>query len=181
MQQTEVYLKKRHGKFILYLFAAFFCASVGISSLINLIGSGFDWFVAGVALVTLIGLAVTVSGLMPYLTYGNVLLVVESDGETITFYNKNQAGKVFNKSEAIPLAPIQRFYVIRKKTRYFSSNYAFGYDKSMALSNGEISAFPSLFEATQTQMQSVLQFVKSSRPEIELGYENFFQKLAKKR
>lgn len=59
-------------------------------------------------------------------------------------------------------------------------NYAFGYDKGGILSKEEISAFPSLFEATELEMQSVLNFVKAIYPAIELGYENFFKKMTKR-
>lgn len=180
MQQTEILLNKRQGKFILYLFTALFCGFVTIGSIINLISSGFDWFVAIAGGVTLICLAIVINGLVQYLTHGTVWLVVESDGQTIRFFNKNQSGKIFNKSEDIALSPIKSFYIIKKSTRYFAKNYAFGYDKGGVLNSEEISVFPSLFDATQAGMHTVLQFVKTARPEIELGYENFFQKLAKR-
>lgn len=180
MKQTEIRLNKRQGKFILYLFAALFCGLVTINSVVNLVSSGFDWFVAIAGGVTLICLAIVINGLMQYFTHGTVWLVVESDGNTIRFFNRNQAGKVFNQSEDIALSPIKNFYVIKKSTRYFAKNYSFGYDKGGVLNHEEIDVFPSLFDATPAEMQSVLLFVKKSRPEIELGYENFFQKLAKR-
>lgn len=180
MQQTEIRLNKRPGKFVLYLLTAFFCGLVTINSVVNLVASGFDWFVAIVGGVTLICLVIVINGLVPYFTHGTVWLVVESDGNTLRFFNKNQAGKIFNKSEDIALSRIKNFYVVKKSTRYLAKNYSFGYDKGGVLNHEEIEVFPSLFDATPAEMQSVLQFVKRARPEIELGYENFFQKLAKR-
>lgn len=180
MEKTEILLKKRHGKFVLYLFAAFLSVMAVLGSIAKIISSGFEWSPFVVGLIMLACLAFLTGSLMQYLSYGSVWLVVESDGETITFYNKNQAGKIFNKSEQIKLMRIKNFYIIKKRTRYLSNNYAFGYDKGKVLSNEEISAFPSLFEASQFEMQSVLRFVQTVRPEIELGYENFFQRLGKR-
>jgi len=179
MQQTQILLKKRPGKFVLYLIAALFCVFVTLGAVINIITSGFGWFVAGVGVVTLLCLFFVISGLAQYFSNSAVWLVAESNGETLVFFNKNQAGKVFNKSEEIKLAPIKRFYIIKKRTRYFSDNYAFGYHTGKILGREEISAFPPLFEATQADMNNVLMFVKTVRPEIELGYESFIQKLAK--
>lgn len=179
MQNIEIQLQKRQFKVILYIFATIFCAATAIFSLFGLIGK-FDWFVAVIGGITLIGAGIFGYGLIQYFTYGNIWLVVESDGSTMRFFNKNESGKLFNKSEDIQLSGIKSFYVIRKNTRYGAKNYAFGYDTGGILSKEEINAFPSLFEATQPEMQSVLNFVKASYPEIELGYENFFQKLSKR-
>lgn len=184
MQQIEILLKKRHRKFVIYLFVALFCGSLGIgllgmSSFINLI-TDFDWFTVAAGAVILICLFAAIKGLVPYFTYGNVWLVVESDGQTIRFFNKSTAGKVFNQSEDIGLLPIKSFYVVKRSTRFFIKNYSFGYTTGGFLGSAEIFAFPSLFEATAVERQAVLNFVKKARPEIELGYENFFQKLAKR-
>lgn len=179
MQQTEILLQKRQGKSILYILAAIFCSVFAITSIISLIRE-FDWFMAAIAAVTVILAGMFIFSLVQYFTYGKIWLVVESDGKVMRFSNKNESGKVFNKSEDITLAGIKNFYVIRKSTKYGAKNYAFGYDKGGIMNKEEISAFPSLFNATQQEMQSVLNFVKSSYPEIELGYENFFQKLAKR-
>ncbi len=45
----------------------------------------------------------------------------------------------------------------------------------------DIDAFPSLFEASMYDRDKVLEFVKNVSPEIELGYENAWQKAAKSR
>ncbi|RZJ70745.1 hypothetical protein [Flavobacterium sp.] len=179
MNQTEILLQKRQAKFVLYLMAGFFCGMITIFSLIGLIAN-FDWFVLAVAVITGSCFAIVATRLIQFLTYSNAWLVAESDGSILRFYNKNQAGKVFNTSEDIDLAKVKSFYVIKKRTRYLMYNYSFGYDKGGLMSRESVSVFPSLFEAGRHEMETVLHFVKSARPEIELGYENMFQKFAKR-
>lgn len=179
MQNIEIQLTKRKFKVIVYMLATIFCVVTTVFSLPALIRE-FDWFVAVISGITLIGAGMFGYGLVQYFTYGNIELVVQTDGTILRFFNKSESGKSFNKSEDILLSDIKSFYVIRRSTRYGAKNYAFGYDKGGILSKEEINAFPSLFEATRAEMQSVLDFVKAAHPAIELGYENFFQKLAKR-
>lgn len=54
-------------------------------------------------------------------------------------------------------------------------------DQRLVFFKTDIDAFPSLFEASIHDRDKVLEFVKNVSPEIDLGYENTWQKAAKSR
>ena len=146
----------------------------------ELIGKGFSWWVAIGGFLFGFGLLFLGSRMHIYFTSNEVKLIIESDGKTMLFYNQNDAGKIFNKSEDINLAKMGRFYVVRKRTRYLMNNYSYAFEgkgSKTSLFKEEIDAFPSLFEASENDRNKVLEFVKTVFPEIELGFQNAWEKL----
>lgn len=75
-----------------------------------------------------------------------------------------------------------KFYVVRERTKYWMNNYSYAFEAKGAktsLFKEEIDAFPSLYEASESDRNKVLEFVKNVSPEIDLGYENMWQKMGK--
>lgn len=180
MKNIEIILIKRNNKLILYILAALFCTFGVIIFAVNFFKDGFSWWTMIIGSLFVFGEILIGSRLYIFFTSNQVKLIVEYDGKTILFYNKNDSGKVFNKSENIDLSKMGRFYIVKKRTRYLMNNYAFAFEKKgskTSLFKEEIDAFPSLFEATENDRRKILEFVKSIAPEIELGYENMWQKL----
>lgn len=179
MENIEITLIKRNNKLILYILAALFCTLGVISFAANFFKEGFSWWTIIIGSLFLFGEILIGSRLYIFFTSNQVKLIVESNRKTITFYNKNDSGKIFNKSESIDLSKMGRFYIVKKRTRYLMNNYSFAFEKKgskTSLFKEEIDAFPSLFEATESDRNKILEFVKSIVPEIELGYENMWQK-----
>lgn len=179
MKNIEIPLIKRNNKLTLYIVAAFFCTFGVISFAANLFKDGFSWWTAIIGSIFVFGALMIGSRLYIYFTSKQVKLVVESDGKTIVFYNQNESGKIFNKSESISLGKMGRFYIVKERTRYLMNNYSFAFETKgsrTSLLKEEIDAFPSLFEATEYDRNKILEFVKDVAPEIELGYENMWQK-----
>ncbi|GAA5097297.1 hypothetical protein GCM10023210_32190 [Chryseobacterium ginsengisoli] len=140
---------------------------------------GFSWWVLIIGLLFVFGVLLFASKIYTYLTSRQVHLVVESDGNTITFYNKNDSGKIFNKSEEIDLNKMGRFYIVKKRTRYLMNNYSYAFEEKgsrTSLFKTDVDAFPSLFESTENDRNKILQFVETVAPEIELGFETAWQK-----
>lgn len=184
MKNLELTLIKRNNKFILYIIAGLFCTLGTILFLTNLLTEGFSWWTLVIGLLFVFGEFLILSRLYIYFTSKQVNLVIESDGNTIAFYNKNNSGKIFNRSEQIDLSKMGRFYIVKKRTRYFMNNYSYAFEEKgskTSLFKTEIDAFPSLFEASMYDRDKVLEFVKNVYPEIDLGYENAWQKAAKNR
>lgn len=184
MKNLELTLIKRNNKFILYIIAGLFCSLGTILFLTNLLTEGFSWWTLVIGLLFVFGEFLILSRLYIYFTSKQVNLVIESDGNTIAFYNKNNSGKTFNRSEQIDLSKMGRFYIVKKRTRYFMNNYSYAFEEKgskTSLFKTEIDAFPSLFEASMYDRDKVLEFVKNVYPEIDLGYENAWQKAAKNR
>lgn len=184
MKNLELTLIKRNNKFILYIFAGLFCTLGTILFLTNLLTEGFSWWALVIGLLFVFGEFLILSRLYIYFTSKQVNLVIESDGNTIAFYNKNNSGKIFNRSEQIDLSKMGRFYIVKQRTRYFMNNYSYAFEEKgskTSLFKTDINAFPSLFEASMYDRDKVLEFVKNVYPEIDLGYENTWQKAAKNR
>lgn len=184
MKNFEIILTKRSSKFFLYIIAALFCAFGVISFLASLLASGFSWWALIIGLLFVFGEFLIVSRLAIYFTSKKVSLVVESDGNTITFYNKNDSGKIFNKSEEFDLKKMGRFYIVKERTKYLMNNYSYAFEEKGARTSvfkKDVDAFPSLFEASIDDRNRVLEFVKSIYPEIDLGYESAWQKAARNR
>ncbi|WP_395045629.1 hypothetical protein [Flavobacterium sp.] len=182
MKKFEIILIKRSNKLILYILSALLC-SIGVFSFLgNLIKDGFSWWIAIVGLIFVFGEVLICSRLYIYFTSNQIRLIVESDGETIVFYNKNDKEKTFNKSESINLNKMGKFYIVKKRTRYLMNNFSYAFEEKGSKTSffkEEIDAFPSLFEALENDRHKVLEFVKSVSPDIELGYENMWQKMKK--
>lgn len=181
MQKIEISLQKRSGKAMLYtavgaFFALFILLSVGS------VFHGFNWGTLIIFLLFLAGGAIVFNALIQYYVYKNVKSVVESDGTIIKFYNTNDAGKVFNESEEFKLAEMARFYVVKKRKRYLMTDLSFEFQPKsglMSLLKEDVDVFPALWEGTENDMKQIMAFVQSVAPEIELGYENLYQRLAK--
>jgi hypothetical protein len=181
MQKIDFLLQKRSGKLLPYLGAAVFLLPMSIGLIIGLIGN-FQWTLLVVAAIIGAGDYFVFSALYEYFIYKDVRLVVESDGQTIKFFNTNAAGKVFNESEDFKLADMARFYTVQKTTRYFIKNFYYAFEGKGSLASllkDDVTPFPSLYEATEADHRSVLSFVSSVAPHIELGYENIWQKMTK--
>lgn len=180
MKNLEIILVKRNNKLILYVLAALFC-TVGVLSFVpNIFVESFSWWNAALGLLFVFGEIFILSRLYGYFTHGEVKLIVESDGKTINFFNKNSKNKVFNKSEAIELSKMGKFYIVKERTKYMMDNYSYAFEtkgSKTSLFKEEIDAFPSLFEASEADRNKVLEFVKDVYPEIDLGYENMWQKM----
>lgn len=184
MKNLELTLIKRSNKFLLYIIAGLFCALGTILFLTNLLTEGFSWWALVIGLLFVFGEFLIFSRLYIYFTSKQVNLVIESDGNTIAFYNKNNSGKIFNRSEQIDLSKMGRFYIVKQRTRYFMNNYSYAFEEKgskTSLFKTDIDAFPSLFEASIYDRDKVLEFVKNVYPEIDLGYQNAWQKAAKNR
>ncbi|MBS1625365.1 MAG: hypothetical protein JSS76_17365 [Bacteroidetes bacterium] len=176
IQTHEITLQKRRFKAIL-LFGALIFVSFMLIPAFQMARSG-AW--EGIALFAFLIFAewLFISRAREYL-YRDVRLVVESDGEAITFYNTNSAGKVWNKREIRELPKLTRFYTVRTRTRYLMYNYSYAFDGHGWLSGETVDPFPSLYEATEQDRNSVLAFVKMVHPEVALGYESAWSKLTK--
>ena len=182
MKNLEIVLVKRNFKFLLSILATLFCFFGVISFGTFLFKEGFSWWILILGLLLVFGLFLFASKVYIYLSSNQVRLVIESDGNTITFYNKTNSGKIFNKSESIDLHKMGRFYIVKKRTRYFMNNYSYAFEEKgskTSLFKTDVDAFPSLFEASTFDRTKVLEFVKSVYPEIDLGYESAWQKSKK--
>jgi hypothetical protein len=180
MKNIEITLIKRKNKLVLYFLAILMCTFGVIGFAIELINKGFSWWIALVGLLFVFGVFLLGSRLYIYFTSNHVKLISESDGKTILFYNQNDSGKTFNKSENIDLAKMGRFYIVKKRTRYLMNNYSYAFEgkgSKTSLFKEEVDAFPSLFEASENDRNKVLEFVKSVAPEIELGFQNAWEKI----
>lgn len=179
MKTIEITLVKRNNKLILHLLASFFCVLGILGFAASMSKDGFSWWTAIIGALFVFGALLIGSRLYLFFTSNEVKLVAETDSKTMTFYNKTESGKRFNKSEPIRLSKMGRFYIVKQRTRYLMNNYAFAFETKgsrTSLFKEEVDAFPSLFEATSTDRNRILEFVKSTVPEIELGYENMWQK-----
>lgn len=182
METLEIILVKRRLKFILCVLAAIFCGFGIISFVGFLFKDGFSWWILIVGLLLVSGEILFLSKLYTYLTNKEIMLVVESDGNTINFYNKTTTGKIFHKSETIDLNKMERFYIVKRRTRYLMNNYAFAFEEKGSLTsmfNTEINVFPSLFKADEIDRNKILAFVKFVHPPILLGYETAWEKAKK--
>lgn len=181
MQKFDILLQKRSSKSIIYILAGLF-----MGFLLLMIGGAmiheFHWYILVLFLLFLLGAGMVFNGLMQYFLYKEVHLIGESDGKTIKFYNTNESGKVFNASDEIDLTEMKRFYIVEKSTKYMMRNYAYEFEGKSTLSallKEEMDIFPSLYEASPEGRKAVLEFVKTVCPEIELGYENIWQRFNK--
>ncbi|MCA1965581.1 MAG: hypothetical protein LDL23_02905 [Flavobacterium sp.] len=182
MKNLQTVLFKRNFKFLLCIAATLFCGLGVISFGTFLFREGFSWWILIVGLLLVFGFLLFASKIYTYLSSQQVYLMVESDGNTITFYNKTDSGKTFNTSEVIDLNKMGRFYIVKKRTRYFMNNYSYAFEEKgsrTSLFKTDVDAFPSLFEASENDRNKVLEFVKSVYPSIDLGYESAWQKSKK--
>lgn len=182
MKSIEIILVKRNFKFLLCIVATLFCALGTISFVTYLFTKPFSWWILIITLLLAFSVYLFASKIYIYLTSTQVRLVIESDGNTITFYNKTNSGKIFNKSESIDLHKMERFYIVKKRTRYFMNNYSYAFEEKgsrTSLFKTDVDAFPSLFEASVFDRTKVLEFVKDVYPSIDLGYESAWQKSKK--
>lgn len=180
MKNIEITLIKRKNKLILYFLAILMCTFGVIGFAIELINKDFSWWIAIVGLLFVFGEFLLGSRLYIYFTSNQVKLIIESDGKTMFFYNKNESGKKFNKSENIDLDKMGRFYVVKQRTKYLMNNYSYAFEgkgSKTSLFKEEIDVFPSLFEASENDRNNVLEFVKMICPEIEIGYQNVWEKI----
>lgn len=176
MQTLDMVLQKRTFKAILLICALLFVALMLIIS-IPMMRHGWE----GIALfVFMLITAVILGNSLRQFFYREVRLVVDSDGSTITFYNVNESGKIFNKTVIDDLSKLTRFYTVRTRTRYFMYNYSYAFEGTGWLSGKKVEPFPSLFEATEDDRNKVLAYVRIMHPDIELGYESAWSKLTKK-
>ncbi len=176
IQTHEITLQKRRFKAIL-LFGALIFVSLMLIPTFSMARSG-AW--QGIALFAFLIFAewLFITRAREYL-YKDVRTVVESDGQTITFYNTNETGKVWNKREIRDLPKLTRFYTVRTRTRYLMYNYSYAFDGTGWLSGETIDPFPSLYEATEHDRNSILAFVQHVHPGIALGYESAWSKVTK--
>ncbi len=181
MQKLEIALQKRTAKMLLYAAVAFPITFMTIGLFIGMISS-FVWYHLIVLAAFGFGIYLVYNSLIQYFLYKDAKLVVESDGDTIKFYNINAAGKTFNESEVLKLDEMTRFYVVETSTRYLMKNYSFSFEGkgSMAsILSDDVDCFPKLYECTGEERRDVLDFVSSMAPHIQMGYESMWQRLTK--
>ncbi len=179
MQKIEISLQKRTGKMLLYLPMMLLCI-VALIGLVKSLVTDSTWYYWLLLVIFLIGSFVVVNGLIQYFLNKEAKLVIESDGQKIKFYNTNDAGKAFNESDEWDLAEFKRFYVVEKTSRFMIKDRSFAFEPKSGLLSTDVDCFPELWEAKQEDIKLVLGFVKSVAPDIELGYENIWQKMTKK-
>ncbi len=178
MQKIEIALQKRTAKMLLYAATAFPLTFMTIG-IIGAMISSFVWYYIIALILFGFGAYLVYGGLIEYFMYKDVKLVVESDGETIKFYNTNAAGKVFNQSEVLKLDEMKRFYIVEASTRYLMKNYSFAFEGKGtmgSLLSDDVECFPKLYECRGEDRRDVLDFVSSIAPNIVMGYESLWQR-----
>lgn len=182
MQKLELILTRRKNKAVLYWLAGVFMV-IMVFLCVGALLHEFEWFELVIGVLFLFGVLWVMNALKNFYFNKEVKLVVESDGETIRFFNLGDSANIFNSIAAIKLSDIKRFYIVQKRTRYFMHNYYFEYESKGTLGSllkEKVECFPSLFKSDDDGRRQVLAFIKQLNPEIDLGYQNIFQKLAKK-
>lgn len=176
IQIHEITLQKRKFKAVL-LFGALIFVTLMLIPAVQMAASG-AW--QGIALFAFLVFAewLFIMRVREYL-YKDVRLVIESDGQSITFYNINEAGKVWNKKEINELSKLTRFYTVRTRTRYLMYNYSYAFEGTGWLNGEKVEPFPSLYDAPEQDRNSVLAFVKHVHPDVALGYESAWSRLTK--
>lgn len=181
MQKIEIPLKKRKVKAVLYIAVSVFILFVFIISAKTII-TEFEWYYAIIGVILVIGLCITLTDLYKYFVYNKVCFVAESDGWLLRFYCLSDKHKHFMVSNDIKLEDVSRIYIVRKCKRFLYRNFHFeieGKSKVSAFIKEEVVLYPSLFEASEADLQAVLRFVGSLNPNIETGYENITEKMEK--
>lgn len=142
----------------------------------------YAWWQILVAGLMLIGLFVTLKGIYQYYLYGNVKLVLESNSITFKFFCLTGSNKKFNLSKEFKFADVSRIYTVKKASRFMYYNYFYeieGKSKISKFFKEPIEVFPALFEATEKDRNSLLHFIKSIRPDIEIGFRSIYEKVVK--
>lgn len=181
MQKIEISLQKRSAKAALYIAAAVAMTLLTLFTVSTMINN-FTWYFGLLFFLFIVGAAMVLNALIQYFVYKNVKSVVESDGTIIKFYNISDTGRVFNESEEFKLADMARFYVVKQRKRYLMTDLLFEFQPKsglMSLLKEEVEVFPALWEGSEEDMKKIMAFVKSVAPEIELGYENLYERLTK--
>jgi hypothetical protein len=179
MLTKEITLQKRTPKMLLYLAVAMPLTLMLIGLIMGMVFS-FVWYHLILLLLLLFAIYLVFSALIQFFFYKNVKLLVESDGQTIKFYNKNADGKIFNESEVLKLDEMTRFYIVKTSTRYFMKNYSFSFEGKSPLASvfsDDVDCFPNLYECTGADRRDILDFVSNVAPNIEMGYETMWQRL----
>jgi hypothetical protein len=133
-------------------------------------------------LLLLFAIYLVFNALIQYFFYKEVKLLVESDGQTIKFYNKNADGKIFNESEVLKLDEMTRFYIVKTSTRYFMKNYSFSFEGKSSLASilsDDVDCLPKLYKCTGEDRRDILDFVSNIAPHIEIGYESMWQRITR--
>lgn len=178
MQKFEIPLIRRTGKSVFYIAAAVFNL-FALSVLSVAILTNYGWWQLIILGLLLIGIIVCVKGLYEYYFYGNVKLVLESDGRSIKFYNLSSTGKKFLQSKSYSLDKIGRIYGVERTTRFLYKNYSYKFEGTSKLTkifSEPIEVFPSLFDASKADRDAVLYHIKTLNPGIEIGYKNFIER-----
>lgn len=176
IQTHEITLQKRKFKAVLLFGALIFFSLLIVPAIQMAISGAWEGFVFLAFVAFFVWLFITRA--REYL-YKDVRLVIESDGQSITFYNINEAGKVWNKKEINELSKLTRFYTVRTRTRYLMYNYSYAFEGTGWLNGEKVEPFPSLYDAPEQDRNSVLAFVKHVHPDVALGYESAWSKLTK--
>lgn len=180
MQKIEISLQKRTGKMMLYLPMMLVCV-LAVIGLTKTVIAGAAWYYYIFLVIFLGGSFLVINGLIQFFFNKEVKLVVESDGSKIKFYNMNEAGKTFNESDEWNLAEFKRFYMVEKTSRFLIKDRSFAFEPQSGILTTDVDCFPELWEAKgEDDLKSVLAFVKTVAPDMELGYENIWQKMTKK-
>lgn len=181
MQKIEITLQKRKAKAVLYTLATVFITLINLMVIGALINS-FVWYQLIILGLFAFGAVILYKALIEYYVYKEVKSVIESDGTTIKFYNVNENGKQFNESEEFKLADMARFYIVKTKKRYLMTDISFEFlpkSSMLGMLKEEVSTFPALWEGAEADNQKIMAFVSSVAPEIELGYESLYKRIAK--
>jgi len=178
MQTLEIPLQKRKGKMVFYLIASVFFVFVFILT-IGAAMKNYGWWQIILLLLFVIGAAATAKGLIEYFLYGSVKLAAESEEGKLKFYCLSASGKKFLKTKNYKLDEIGRIYGVERTTRFLYKNYSYTIEGKSTLSKifkEPVEVFPGLYEASGKDRDSILYFIKSLNPEIEIGYLNYLQR-----
>lgn len=179
MTKIEIPSKKRPFKAIVAILTIIVLSS-GMSYF-NLAGeiiNKFTWWKLLILIVIIIALIMFTRELLQFILLNNLKAVVEkTDDDTITFYCINSNGKVFNKSEH-KLSSIKRIYLKKsKRMKGMITDKCIQYKlvKPNPFTTEDIKILPDLFEASDQDIEQMIHFVHSCRPEIEVGYDGIWK------
>jgi hypothetical protein len=178
MHKFEIPLQKRRGKMVFYVVAAVFFLFIFVLT-IGAAMKNYGWWQIVLMLLFIIGAVSTAKGLIEYFLYGNVKLILESDGKNIKFYNLSSSGKKFLETKSFSLDKIGRIYGVERTTRFLYKNYSYKFEGTTRLTKifrEPIEVFPALFDASRADRDAILYFIKSLKPDIEIGYQNYLQR-----
>lgn len=179
MTKIEIPSTKRPFKAVISVLTIILLVSATMYfNLINSVIFHFVWWKAIILAIVVIAFIIFLKGLLEFIFTGSVKSVAEMIGEdTIQFYSITPKGKKMNKSEH-KLSDIKRIYILKSKSlKGLIQDRSIQYKlvKPNPFLTEDIKILPDLFEATESDMNKIILFVHSQRPEIEMGYDGIWK------